>query len=93
MKVVLRPERVEGTANNQEEIIMANSVDFTTLAIGALIGVGCRDQLKSAAKVAATTAASLASSVAVAVNSAAQMYDQSEKSQAPQGQNGNGGTV
>ena len=60
---------------------MANSIDFATLTIGALIGVGCRKQLKSAAKVAATTAASLASSVAVAVNSAAAtMYDdQSEK--------------
>ena len=57
---------------------MANSIDFATLTIGALIGVGCRKQLKSAAKVAATTAASLAASVAVAVNSAAAtMYDQS----------------
>ena len=55
---------------------MSSSIDYGTLAIGALIGVGCKRQLKSAAKIAATTAASLASSAAVAVNSAAaQMYD------------------
>lgn len=56
---------------------MSNSIDWGTLALGALVGVGCRKQLKSCAKVAATTAASLASSAAIAVNSAAaQMYDQ-----------------
>ena len=67
---------------------MANTIDYGTLAIGALIGIGCRKQLKSAAKVAATTAASLASSAAVAVNSAAaQMYDQSQP-QAHAGQTG-----
>ena len=68
-----------------------SSIDYGTLVVGALIGVGCRKELKSAAKVAATTAASLASSVAVAVNSAAaQVY--SEEPQAPQGttQNTNG---
>ena len=68
---------------------MANTIDYGTLAIGALIGVGCKKQLKSAAKIAATTAASLASSAAVAVNSvAAQMYDQSTQASQPQGQNG-----
>ena len=70
---------------------MSNTIDYGTLAIGALIGVGCRDQLKSAAKVAATTAASLASSAAVAVNSAAaQMYDDPEESKTTQGQGKNG---
>ena len=75
---------------------MANTIDYGTLAIGALIGVGCRDQLKSAAKVAATTAASLASSAAIAVNAAAaQMYDQTDQTdQSGQGtgvpQNGQG---
>ena len=60
---------------------MSSSIDYGTLAIGALIGVGCRKQIKSAAKVAATTAASLASAAAVAVNSAAaQMYDNSNQS-------------
>ena len=83
---------------------MSSSIDYGTLAIGTLIGVGCREQLKSAAKVAATTAASLASSAAIAANSAAaQMYDQSTQStqadQAGAGQgntqvgNNNGGTV
>ena len=59
---------------------MANTIDWSTLALGTLIGVGCRKQLKSAAKVAATTVASLTSSAAIAANSAAaQMYDQPEK--------------
>ena len=57
---------------------MAN-IDWGTLAVGALIGVGCKKQLRAAGRIAATTAASLASSAAVAVNSvAAQMYDQTE---------------
>ena len=73
---------------------MSSSIDFATLSIGALIGVGCKDQIKSCAKVAATTAASLASAAAVAVNSAAaQMYDQPEKAGQTNGQVGNGGTV
>ena len=62
---------------------MSSSIDYGTLAVGALIGIGCRKQLKGAAKVAATTAASLASAAAVAVNSAAaQMYEEPEKPQA-----------
>ena len=73
-----------------------SSIDYGTLALGALVGVGCRKQLKSAAKVAATTVASLTSSVAVAVNSAAaEMYEKSEETQAngqsAQGQNGQNG--
>ena len=78
---------------------MSSSIDYGTRAIGALIGVGCQRQFKSAAKVAATTAASLASSAAVAVNAAAaQMYDEeAEKPQSQQPQAGvpngqNGGT-
>ena len=75
---------------------MSNSIDYGTLAVGALIGVGCHRELKSAAKVAATTAASLASSVALAVNSAAsQMYESDQSSQVDQTQvqnnNQNGG--
>ena len=96
MKVVLRPERVEGTAIiTLEGLIMANTIDFTTLAIGALIGVGCKEQLKACAKVAATTAASLASSAALAANTVAAEVYESEKTQAPQqpqqpqGTNGN----
>ena len=68
---------------------MANSIDFTTLAVGALIGMGCRKQLKACGRIAATTAASLASSAAIAVNSAAaEMYKPENSSQA--GQTGNG---
>ena len=70
---------------------MSSSIDMGTLAIGALIGVGCKKQLKAAAKIAATTAASLASSAAVAVNSAAaELYNDSEKSQSQGNQNNNG---
>jgi len=54
---------------------MAN-IDWGTLAVGALIGVGCRKQLKSAAKVAATTAASLAG---VAATTAAQLAEEASK--------------
>ena len=74
---------------------MSTSIDYGTLAVGALIGVGCKDQLKACAKVAATTAASLASSAAIAANTvAAEVYDQSEQSkqseqsEQPQGTNG-----
>ena len=68
---------------------MANTIDYGTLCLGALIGVGCRKQLKAAAKVAATTAASLASSAAIAVNTAAaQMYDQGQQGQNTNSQNG-----
>ena len=74
---------------------MSNSIDYGTLALGALIGIGCKKQIKSAAKIAATTAASLASSAAVTVNSvAAQMYDSDQSSQADRNQvqnNQNGG--
>ena len=55
---------------------MAN-IDWGTLAIGALIGVGCRKQLRAAAKVAATTAASLAG---VAAQTAQQVAEETQKS-------------
>ena len=68
---------------------MASSIDYGTLCLGALIGVGCRKQIKAAAKVAATTAASLASSAAIAANTAAaQMYDQGQQGQNTNSQNG-----
>ena len=54
---------------------MANSIDFTTLAVGALIGIGCRKQIKSASRVAMNLASSLATSAAIAVNSAAAEVD------------------
>ena len=46
---------------------MAN-IDWGTLALGALVGVGCRKQIKSASRIAASTAASLASATATAVS-------------------------
>lgn len=50
---------------------MANSIDFGTLALGALVGIGCREQIKTAGRVAATTAASLASVAASAAQQVA----------------------
>ena len=68
---------------------MASSIDYGTLAVGALIGVGCKDQLKAAAKVTASLAATLATSASVAVNAAAeQMNEKSENPQASQQKNG-----
>ena len=60
---------------------MANSIDFGTLAVGALIGIGCRKQIKAAARVAAVTAANLAG---VAAAAATQVVDETTKT--------NGGT-
>lgn len=45
---------------------MANSIDWSTLALGALIGVGCKKQLRAAGRIAANTAASLAGAAASA---------------------------
>ena len=50
---------------------MSSSIDMGTLCVGALIGMGCRKQLKAAARVGANIASSLATTAAVAVNSAA----------------------
>ena len=75
---------------------MSTSIDYGTLAVGALIGIGCRKQIKAAAKVTASLAAALAGATAGAVEKAAEeMYGQSEKtdqsdqSEQPQGTNGN----
>ena len=51
---------------------MANSIDFGTLALGALVGIGCKKQLKSAGRVAATTVAALAGAAATAANQVAE---------------------
>ena len=56
---------------------MANSIDWTVLGLGAVIGIGCRKQLCAAGKVAASTAASLAG---VAAKAAAQIAEETEKS-------------
>ena len=60
---------------------MANSIDFTTLALGALVGIGCRKQLRAAGRVAATTAAQLAG---VAASAAAQVAAETAEKQAPE---------
>ena len=75
---------------------MSNSIDFGTLAIGTLIGIGCKEQLKAAARVGANLASSLATTAAVAVNAAAAEVDgkAGQPTQAGQAtQNTNGGTV
>ena len=60
---------------------MASSIDWSTLAVGALIGVGCRKQLKAASRIAASTAANLAATAATAV---AQVAEETAEKQ-PQG--------
>ena len=56
---------------------MANSIDLGTLALGALVGIGCKKQLKTVGRVAATTAASLAG---VAAQAAQQVANETSKS-------------
>lgn len=48
------------------------SIDWSTLALGALIGVGCREQLRTAGRVAVETAANLATVAAKAASQVAQ---------------------
>ena len=61
---------------------MANSIDFGTLAVGALIGIGCKKQIKSAARIAASTAASL---MGVAAATAAQVAQETQSKSPDQG--------
>ena len=61
---------------------MANSIDFGTLAVGALIGIGCKKQLKAAGRIAASTAASLAG---VAAATAAQVAQETQSKSPDQG--------
>ena len=56
------------------------SIDWGMVGLGALIGVGCRKQLRAAGRIAATTAASLAG---VAASTAKQVADET-KSQEPE---------
>ena len=62
---------------------MAN-IDWGTLALGALVGVGCRKQLKATSRIAATTAASLASAAATAVAEVAKETESPEETAAKQ---------
>ena len=60
---------------------MANSIDFTTLSLGAIIGIGCREQLKAAGRVAASAAASLAD---VAAKAAADVAAETQETKSPE---------
>ena len=53
------------------------SIDWTVLGLGALVGIGCRKQLKACGRVAAQTAASLAG---VAAQTAQQVAKEASKS-------------
>ena len=65
---------------------MANTIDFTTLALGAVIGMGCRKQLRAAGKVAASAVAAVTTAAAQAAQQVAQ---ETESPKDPQnGQNG-----
>jgi len=55
---------------------MAN-IDWGCVTLGALVGIGCRKQLRAASRIAATTAASLAGAAAQAV---AQVAEETKKS-------------
>lgn len=57
---------------------MSSSIDFGTLCVGALIGMGCKKQLRAAGRVAATTAANLAG---VAATAAAQVAAETAEKQ------------
>lgn len=57
------------------------SIDWTVLGLGALVGIGCRKQLKTAGRVAATTAASLAG---VAATAAKQVADEASEKKSPE---------
>lgn len=63
---------------------MANSIDFGTLCVGALIGMGCRKQLKAAGRIAANTAASLAGAAATAAAEVAKETQKTESTQSTQ---------
>ena len=64
---------------------MASSIDWSTLAVGALVGIGCRKQLKAAGRVAASTAANLA---VVAAQTAQQVAEETSEKKNPQDKQG-----
>lgn len=54
------------------------SIDWGMIGLGALVGIGCRKQLKACGRVAATTAASLAGVAAQAAQQVAETEKSSE---------------
>ena len=69
---------------------MANSIDIGAICIGAALGQGLRKEIRSSAGVCKNA---LLAAATVAAATTAAVAKEAEKSQAPQGQNGNGGTV
>ena len=67
-----------------------SSIDWGTLALGTVIGVGCQEQLKSAAKVTANLAGNLALATAEAVTDASDEINRNAKSTQTQANGKNG---
>ena len=63
------------------------SIDWGTIALGTVIGVGCHQQIKAATRVAATAAASIAGATAEAI---AKVSPEEESQAGQAGQNSNG---
>ena len=59
------------------------SIDWGMIGLGALVGVGCRKQLKAAGRIAASTAASIAG---VAAQTAQQVAKESSFQKSPEQQ-------
>ena len=57
------------------------SIDWSMVGLGALVGVGCRKQLKAAGRIVASTAASLAATAAAA---AQQVADETKSQKSPE---------
>ncbi len=56
------------------------SIDWGMIGLGALVGVGCRKQLKAAGRIAASTVASLATTAAATAQQVASEASKSQKS-------------
>ena len=61
------------------------SIDWGTLGIGALIGIGCKKQLRACGRIAANTAASLAGVAATAAQQVAKETSKSDEEKAAEG--------
>lgn len=57
------------------------SIDWGMVGLGALIGVGCRQELRAAGRIAATTAASLAATAATAAQQVANETTQAKSAE------------
>ena len=72
------------------------AIDWGTIALGTVIGVGCHQQIKAATRVAATAAASIADATAEAIAKASRSPEEeaaeawTKKMDQQLGQNSNG---